>query len=389
MVRHLALLGDAPYRAVLVNGMVVGRDGRKMSKSLGNYVDTTVARRKYGTDALRQWAAIGASTGSDIPFSWKDVEFGHRFMRKFWNAARFAAPHLEGAKDLDPGKLKFRPVDRWVLSRLNRLVGQVTTWLDDYQFNHALRGIHNFVWHEFCDMYIEEVKHRLYGEDPTADAARFCLYQTILTTVKMLAPFIPHFAEEVYQTHFLSDFPYASVHVSEWPSPKREFINEEAEELGAIANSIISALRQFKSGRKMALAQELERVEIYVPDTALREKVRLVSEDIAGTTRVKKLRVTSRKPELVEHVKSVEPNYPKLGPKLKSDMKLLVKILREADPGKVAKELVGGKLVLEGAGKKFTLFPGDLKFTKETEVAGEKVEVMDLDQPPVTILIKL
>jgi valyl-tRNA synthetase len=389
MVRHLALFEKVPYRAVLVNGMVVGSDGRKMSKSLGNYVDTTLARKKYGTDALRQWAAIGASTGSDIPFSWKDVEFGHRFMRKFWNAARFAAPHLRGAKELDPKRLEFRPVDKWILSRLNRLVKRVTDWLEDYQFNHALGEIHNFVWHEFCDMYVEEVKHRLYGNDPTADAARFCLYQVILTTTKMLAPFIPHFAEEVYQTHFASDFSHVSVHVSGWPSARGEFIDDRAEELGVLANSIISAIRQFKSNRKLALAEELAEVEVCVSNDSLREKVRLVSDDIAGTVRARELKVTPEKPELVTRVKSVRPDYSKLGPKLRSDIKLLVEALNRVDPGAVEKELASGKLVLQEFGKRFTLTPGDLKFTKETEVAGEKVEVIDVEDPPLTIIVKL
>jgi valyl-tRNA synthetase len=238
-------------------------------------------------------------------------------------------------------------------------------------------------------MYIEEVKHRLYGEDPTADAAKFCLYEVILTATKMLAPFTPHFAEELYQTHFASDFPYSSIHISEWPFPEDGFIDEEAEELGTITNSIISAIRQFKSGLKMALAQELEGVEIYTPDRSLREKVQLVSKDIAGTMRVKKLKVITRKPELVEHIKSVEPNYPKLGPKLKSDMKLLVKALRKVNLEKVAKELASGKLVIEEFGKIFTLMPEDLRLVKETEIAGERVEVIDIDEPPATILIKL
>jgi hypothetical protein len=130
-------------------------------------------------------------------------------------------------------------------------------------------------------------------------------------------------------------------------------------------------------------------VEIYTPDDSLRGKIRLVSKDVAGTMRVKKLEVIPSKPKLVERVKSVEPNYPKLGPKLKSDMKLLVKALRKVNLEKVAKEVASGKLVIEEFGKTFTLTPEDLKLVKETELAGEKIEVIDVDEPPVTILIKL
>ncbi len=388
MVRHLALLGEAPYKTVLVNGMVVGSDGRKMSKSVGNYVDTTQARGKYGADAVRQWAAIGASTGSDIPFSWKDVEFGHRFMIKFWNASKFASQNFEGTKNLDPEKLKFTPVDRWILSRLNRIIKQSTAWLDDYQFNHAMREVQNFIWHEFCDMYIEEVKHRLYGEGPTADAARYCLYQVVLNATKMLAPFMPHFAEEVYQIFFISDFSDVSVHTSEWPSAKEELIDEESEELGKITNAIVSATRQFKSGRQMALAQELDEVEIYSPNESLLEKAKECSGDVAGTLRIKNLKVVSKKPKLIESIKSIEPNYSKLGPKFKKDVGLLLQALGEMDPEKVAKELVKGKLVIEKSGKKFNVSAEDLKVVKEVGVAGEKVEIIDVRDPPLTIFIK-
>ena len=388
LVRHLALLGEAPYRTVLINGMVFGEDGRKMSKSLGNYVDTTMARGKYGADALRQWAAIGASTGSDIPFSWKDVEFGYRFMRKFWNAARFAGAHLNAKiAELDPKKLKFRPVDLWILSRLNRLIKQTTDWLDDFQFNHALSAIQTFVWHEFCDMYIEEVKHRLYGDDSTADAARYTLYHVILAATKLLAPFIPYFSEEVYQAHFVKDHPYPSVHVSSWPEANEEFIDESAERTGEIANLIVSALRQFKSAHKMALSKELSSVEIYSSNKEIAKDLKQVGDDISGTMRVSKLNIKVGRPKLAERVLAVEPKLAKLGPRLRADAKLVVQALREAKPEILAKQLAKGKLKIRAGGKQFELAPEDVRVIKETASAGHKVEVIDIQEPALTILI--
>jgi len=388
LVRHLALLGEAPYRTVLINGMVFGEDGRKMSKSLGNYVDTTMARGKYGADALRQWAAIGASTGSDIPFSWKDVEFGYRFMRKFWNAARFAGAHLNAKiAELDPKKLKFRPVDLWILSRLNRLIKQTTDWLDDFQFNHALSAIQTFVWHEFCDMYIEEVKHRLYGDDSTADAARYTLYHVILAATKLLAPFIPYFSEEVYQAHFVKDHPYPSVHVSSWPEANEEFIDESAERTVEIANLIVSALRQFKSAHKMALSKELSSVEIYSSNKEIAKDLKQVGDDISGTMRVSKLNIKVGRPKLAERVLAVEPKLAKLGPRLRADAKLVVQALREAKPEILAKQLAKGKLKIRAGGKQFELAPEDVRVIKETASAGHKVEVIDIQEPALTILI--
>ena len=309
-------------------------------------------------------------------------------MRKFWNAARFAGPHLNTKiAELDPKKLKFRPVDLWILSRLNRLIKQTTDWLDDFQFNHALGTIQTFVWHEFCDMYIEEVKHRLYGNDPTADAARYTLYHVILTATKLLAPFTPHFSEEVYQAHFAKDRPHPSVHVSSWPEANEEFIDESAERTGEVANLIVSALRQFKSAHKMALSKELPSVEIYASSKEIAKHVKQVGDDIAGTMRVGKLDIKVGRPKLAERVLAVTPKLAKLGPRLRADMKLVVQALREAKPEKLAKQLTEGKLKLRAGGKQFELAPEDLRVIKETASAGHKVEVIDIQEPALTILI--
>lgn len=389
LVRHLALLDEVPYKTVLINGMVFGEDGRKMSKSLGNYVDTTMVRDKYGADAMRQWAAVGASTGSDVPFAWKDVDFGYRFLRKFWNAARFAGPHLKGIKitDLEPSKLEFRPPDRWILSRLNRLVGEVTDYLEKFQFNRAMMAIQTFVWHEFCDMYIEEVKHRLYAGDPTADAAKYTLYQTIMKTAKLLAPFTPHFAEEIYQTYFAADYPYPSIHVSSWPAADEQFIDDAAEELGKVTNLVISSIRQFKSERKMPLSAKLSAVEIYAADPKVAEQLSQASEDIRGTMQVAKLSINLGKPKLAERVLAVKPNIAKLGPRLRKDTKAVVKTLRECDPEELAKQLPKGYVILAAAGKEFKIKPDEIKLIKETLAEGQKVEVLDISEPALTILI--
>jgi valyl-tRNA synthetase len=391
LVRHLALLGEVPYKTVLINGMVFGEDGRKMSKSLGNYVDTTLARKKYGADALRQWAAIGASTGSDVPFAWKDVDFGYRFLRKFWNAARFAGMHFIGLKvhEFDPAELEFRPADRWILSRLNRLVKQVTDYLEEFQFNRAVSAIQTFIWHEFCDMYIEEVKYRLYGDDPTANAARYTLYNVILTSIKLLAPFTPHFAEEVYQTYFASDYPLTSIHLAAWPSADKRFIDEAAEALGNLENLVISAVRHFKSEREMALSKELPAIEIYTPSARIAKQISQAVEDIRGTMRIGRLDVITGKPKLAERIVAIKPDLRKLGPRLRSDAKLVVRALREADVEVLAKQLAKGFLKLTANGREFKLMPDEVKVIKETSSEGRKVEVMDIPEPPLTLLISL
>jgi valyl-tRNA synthetase len=391
LVRTLALVGEVPYKTVLINGMVLGTDGRAMHKSLGNYVDTTKARERYGADALRQWAAIGASTGSDIPFAWKDVEFGYKFMRKFWNAARFASPHFKGLDiaTIEPSKLAFRPTDKWILSRMNRLVKEVTSYLEDFQFNRALIAIQTFIWHEFCDMYIEEVKHRLYGEDLTAEAAKFTLYKIILTAAKLLAPFIPHFAEEIYHNYFASNYAQPSIHLSEWPVANDMFIDEAAEKLGKIINLVVSAIRQFKSEKGMALSAELPSVEIYAADEKNAKLLEQAMDDIRGTMKIRELLVTTEKPKVVERVLSIEPNFAKIGPRLRSDARAVMRAISEADPEDVARKLEMGELILTVNGKKFTIDREDVKVIRETASAGHKVEIIDISEPVLKILIRM
>ncbi|MFH1821552.1 MAG: class I tRNA ligase family protein, partial [Methanobacteriota archaeon] len=354
------------------------------------YVDSTKAREKYGADALRQWAAIVASTGSDIPFTWKDVEFGYRFMRKLWNAARFASPHLNSkVAKLEVKKIKLRPVDRWLLSRLNKLVKNVTGWLEDFQFNRALGDIQNFVWHELCDMYIEEVKHRLYVGDRTTEAAAFTLYQAMLTSAKLLAPFIPHFAEEIHQTYFVADQQLPSVHNSVWPEADESLIDESAEKLGEIANLAISTLRQFKSTRKMALNAEIPKLEIYTSNKDVAKQLEEIKDDIAGTMRVKEIKITPNKPELKERVLSVEPNLARLGSRLRGDVKIVTDALRNAKPEEISKLMGKGKMTLKEAGKTIELSIEDLKIVSELESEGHKVEVIDIADSAMTLLVSL
>jgi valyl-tRNA synthetase len=311
-------------------------------------------------------------------------------MRKFWNAARFASPYLNlEIVGLDPKHLNLGPLDRWILSRLNRLVMRVTAWLEDFQFSRALGEIQNFLWHEFCDMYIEEVKHRLYGDDPTASAAKFTLYQVILTATKLLAPFVPHFAEEIYQTYFARNYPYPSIHISEWPVADEGLIDESAERAGEIANTVVSALRQFKSERKMALSKRLARVEIYSPNGDVVSLLKEVGLDIAGTMRVDELVVAGRKPELKERILGIEPNFARLGPRLRADLKLVAEALRRANREEIAEQLAKGEVVIQEGGKLFRLAPDDIKVLKETESAGRKVEIIEIVDPPLTIMVSV
>ena len=130
LVRHLALFNEKPYKSCLINGMVLGPDGRKMSKSLKNYMAAPEIIDKYGADSARQWAAAGGTTGSDIPFRTPDVQYGWRFLIKLWNAARFIGNHLETFTPTDDTQHSLEPLDKWILSKAENLTVKVTEALE-------------------------------------------------------------------------------------------------------------------------------------------------------------------------------------------------------------------------------------------------------------------
>ena len=298
MVRHLALFNQTPYKSCLINGMVLGTDGRMMHKSLGNYVATPEVFNKYGADASRQWAAAGGTTGSDIPFRWPDVEHSWRFLIKLWNAARFASHHLRDYKpDEKPPQLEL--LDRWLLSHLERIIVEVTAALDTCQFNTALEEIRNFTWHQFCDSYIEAVKHRLYKpEDYSKEkkkAAQYTLYTAIYRILQLLAPITPHLTEEIYQHMYKEDMQHKSIHTSPWPVPDVEKIDEEAEKYGDLIIATIGEIRRDKAERKMPLNTPIKKLIIYAGSKKGEHILNQAMEDIAGTCKTEEIEIVPKK----------------------------------------------------------------------------------------------
>ncbi len=383
IVKSLALTGDIPWFRILINGMVLGEDGRKMSKSLGNVVEPDEMINRFGADALRQWAAMGGSVGSDIPFSVKDVKFGNRFLRKFYNAIRFASQFFEDFNENI--NRKFDVADRWILSKLNRLIENVDNYLSEYRFDKAILSIHDFVWHDFCDNYIEEVKHRLYSksDEESRQAAIFTLIEVIKNVVKLLSPFTPHFCEEIYQMFFSKG---ESVHETRFPESNPEFISEEYEFKGEIVNKVISAIRRFKSERKLPLSYELEEVIIYSKDSKdIEEAIKSGIDTIKGTARIKNVRIEPV--EIEEKVVDVVPNYAKIGPKFRDKAKKIIEFLKNN------KELVAEKInegiIVNIDGEEVKISRDYIKeIKKEVRVKGEKVAVVVPEGIDVKIIIK-
>ncbi len=198
MMMGLHFMGEVPFRDVYVHALVRDEDGKKMSKSKGNVIDPLTVIDQYGTDAFRFTLAAFAAQGRDIKLSLKRVEGYRNFINKLWNAARFALMHLDRPYPRIEGELTLP--QRWILSRLKRAEEEVTSALDGYHFNEAAGSVYNFLWHEFCDWFLEASKADLYNDaDPVRQAtARQVLWRVLHDALILLHPFVPFVTEEVW-----------------------------------------------------------------------------------------------------------------------------------------------------------------------------------------------
>ncbi|HXX88097.1 MAG TPA: valine--tRNA ligase [Candidatus Acidoferrum sp.] len=301
MVRHLALFNEKPYKSCLINGMVLGTDGREMHKSLGNYVASMEVLSKYGADATRQWAAAGGATGSDIPFRWPDVEYGWRFMIKLWNASGFVSNLLKDYEPDNKAKHVLQPLDRWILSKVEKTIEKVTDALEKCQFNIAIEETRNFAWHVFCDCYIEAVKDRLYRPETYGEekkrAAQYALYTVLHKILQLLAPITPHITEEIYQTLYIGEKGFSSIHLFPWPKTSKKVIDEQAEKQGDLIIAIITEIRREKAERHLPLNTQVKKLTIFAVE---KDTVKIIDEgreDITGACKIADMEILAEKGE--------------------------------------------------------------------------------------------
>ena len=201
MMMGIHFMKEVPFDDVYVHALVRDEHGKKMSKSTGNVIDPLTVIEQYGTDAFRFTLAAFAAQGRDVKMSEKRIEGYRHFVNKLWNAARFALMHIDKPQD----EINFSALslsDRWILSRLQRVTGTVAEAIDGYRFNEAAAGIYNFVWHEFCDWYLEAIKPALYEKEGPAKRATTLgvLWRVMHDTLILLHPFMPFITEEIWHT---------------------------------------------------------------------------------------------------------------------------------------------------------------------------------------------
>ncbi|MBQ5850417.1 MAG: valine--tRNA ligase [Lachnospiraceae bacterium] len=220
-------MNEKPFKTVLFHGLVRDSQGRKMSKSLGNGIDPLEIIDQYGADALRLTLITGNAPGNDMRFYYERVEANRNFANKIWNASRFIMMNMEGKEVTDAG-CDLEPVDRWIISKLNTLVKDVTENMEKFDLGIAVQKIYDFIWDEFCDWYIEMVKPRLYNSDnvKSQNAALWTLKTVLIDALKLLHPYMPFITEEIFCTLQSEE---ESIMISKWPeySEARSFAKEE------------------------------------------------------------------------------------------------------------------------------------------------------------------
>ena len=249
-------MGEVPFDHVLIHGIVRDSQGRKMSKSLGNGIDPIEVIDKYGADALRFSLAMGNSPGNDMRFYWEKVEAYRNFANKIWNASRFVMMNLEGGSILPIEECNLDAADKWILSRFNGAVREVTENMEKYELGMAAQRLYDFMWSEFCDWYIELTKPRLYGTDAAEkNTALSVLCFVLAGTMKLLHPFMPFITEEIY-THLPGSG--ETIMLSSWPSCVDCGITGKDEERFEMVIDLIRSVRNLRAELNVPLSRRTE-----------------------------------------------------------------------------------------------------------------------------------
>ncbi len=253
----IEFMNDIPFSDVLIHGIVRDAQGRKMSKSLGNGIDPLEIIDKYGADALRFSLAMGIAPGSDTRFTEGKIENCRNFVNKLWNASRFVIMNIKEGEKLDmPSRLT--GADKWILTRLNGVIREVTVNLNKYEIGLAAGKLYDFVWSEFCDWYIEISKTALYSGNPKQHEHQAAMLVQVLTTIlKLLHPFIPFITEEIYS----KIDPKGILMIQQWPSynKHRVYRKEEAQFEGL--RELIGKVRNLRNEMNVAPGK---RISAYV-----------------------------------------------------------------------------------------------------------------------------
>ena len=291
MMMGLHFMGEVPFKDVYLHALVRDANGQKMSKSKGNVMDPLVVMDKYGTDALRFTMTAFAAQGRDIRLSEERIEGYRHFINKIWNACRFSLMHIS---DCDPSvtqnlsRENLSLSHRWILSRLNRTIGEVHKGLGDFRFNDAASAMYKFVWNEFCDWYLELIKPELYSDSEEAKKQGQAVLFTVLESViKLLHPVIPFVTEEIW--HVLPG-ERTSIMTEPYPKEVADWNDMEAEQTAELIMGVIGGIRNIRSEMQIHPSANVEAI-VVCADQHKNSLINQHKDQISGLTRVGNLSI--------------------------------------------------------------------------------------------------
>ncbi|MBW1741239.1 MAG: valine--tRNA ligase [Deltaproteobacteria bacterium] len=302
MMMGLHFMKEVPFRDVYIHALVRDADGKKMSKSKGNVIDPLYVIDAFGADAFRFTLAALAAQGRDIKLSEDRIEGYRHFINKLWNAARFSLMHLSDfqpdVSTQDARQLSL--ADRWILSRLNGVVEMVTKGLDEYKFNEAAMTLYQFVWHEFCDWYLEIIKPVLYGSTVSSrdgsevskpahnETTRFVLWSVLNEVLRLLHPFIPFVTEEIWNKLPGTE---GSIMKAEFPAVTQERHDPEAEAIMNLLMGITGGIRNIRGEMNVPPSMRVT-ATVQSADREAREILEAHQDIVINLARLETLNVT-------------------------------------------------------------------------------------------------
>ncbi len=259
----LALTEEAPFKEVLIHGLVLDKDGRKMSKSLGNGVDPLEIVAKYGADSLRFMLVTGNTPGNNMRFREERLESSRNFANKIWNASRFVLMNLEGYEEGTWRKEDLAIHDSWILAKLNKVIAATRANLDKYEMGEASRGIYEFIWDDFCDWYVELSKNALYkGSAEERSQTQRILVYVLSRSLELLHPFMPFITEEIWQK-----LPHKgeTILLADYPQTCSDFENPVAAADMDLLIAMIKTVRNLRAEKKIPLGQKANLIVAAAP----------------------------------------------------------------------------------------------------------------------------
>jgi valyl-tRNA synthetase len=290
MMMGTHFMKDVPFYDVYVHALVRDAHGQKMSKSKGNVIDPLLMMDRYGTDAFRFTLAILAAQGRDVKLSEERIEGYRHFVNKLWNASRLVLMNLNGSESVEVPLKPKSLLHRWILSRLQSLIKEVEEALENYHFNHHAQTLYQFIWHEYCDWYLEMIKPDLYGEDPRAKALAQTLALKVLENILILLhPIMPFATEEIWQR-----LPQAKETIMRTAFPQREpeRVDSEAEEEMEVLMNVITGIRNIRGEMNVPPSTRVEVVCLSEQDPE-RALLREHMDTICDLARLSNLQVGS------------------------------------------------------------------------------------------------